>query len=135
MNATASDKHIGVTSVEFLIDNVSRGTDSTSPYSLAFNSTTLSNGTHSLVVKAAGRGRQHRHLDRGQLLGEQHGVDHLYRDGIQRHGRDRQWGRPLVHGDRGTMGNTTDKDFFAISLNANETLRVDMSGGPSGSDY
>ncbi|MFO1493680.1 MAG: Ig-like domain-containing protein [Lysobacterales bacterium] len=52
LNATASD-NVGVTSVEFLIDNVSRGTDSTSPYSLAFNSTTLSNGTHSLVVKAA----------------------------------------------------------------------------------
>jgi hypothetical protein len=51
LNATASD-NVGVSSVEFFIDGVSRGTDSTSPYSLAFNSTTLSNGTHSLTVRA-----------------------------------------------------------------------------------
>lgn len=36
---------------------------------------------------------------------------------------------------QGTMGNTTDKDFYAISLNASESLRIDMSGGPSVSDY
>jgi hypothetical protein len=51
LNATASD-NVGVSSVEFFIDGVSRGTDSTSPYSLAFNSTTLSNGTHSLTARA-----------------------------------------------------------------------------------
>ncbi|MGH8030419.1 MAG: carbohydrate-binding protein CenC, partial [Arenimonas sp.] len=35
----------------------------------------------------------------------------------------------------GTMGNTTDKDFFALGLAANETVKVVMSGGPSTSDY
>ncbi len=52
LNATASD-NIGVTNVEFLIDGVSRGSDSTAPYSLAFNSATLTNGTHALTARAS----------------------------------------------------------------------------------
>ncbi|MCC6561317.1 MAG: proprotein convertase P-domain-containing protein [Xanthomonadales bacterium] len=52
LNATASD-NVGVTGVEFLIDGVSRGSDSTSPYSLAFNSTALANGSHTLTARAA----------------------------------------------------------------------------------
>ena len=51
LNATASD-NVGVSSVEFFIDGVSRGSDTTSPYSLAFNSTTLTNGTHALTARA-----------------------------------------------------------------------------------
>ena len=50
-NATASD-NVGVTSVEFIVDGVSRGTDTTAPYSLAFNSTALTNGSHTLVARA-----------------------------------------------------------------------------------
>jgi hypothetical protein len=34
----------------------------------------------------------------------------------------------------GTMGNTTDKDYFAVSLNANEKLTLNMTG-PTGKDY
>jgi hypothetical protein len=34
----------------------------------------------------------------------------------------------------GTMGNTTDKDYFAISLRANEKITLNMTG-PSGKDY
>ncbi|HWT15641.1 MAG TPA: Ig-like domain-containing protein [Patescibacteria group bacterium] len=51
LNATASD-NVGVSSVEFFIDGVSRGTDSASPWSLSFNSTALTNGTHSLTARA-----------------------------------------------------------------------------------
>ena len=51
LNATASD-NVGVASVEFFIDGVSRGSDTTSPYSLGFNSTTLTNGTHALTARA-----------------------------------------------------------------------------------
>ena len=51
LNATASD-NVGVTSVEFFIDGVTRGSDTTSPYSLSFNSTTLANGSHSLTARA-----------------------------------------------------------------------------------
>jgi hypothetical protein len=37
-------------------------------------------------------------------------------------------------GITGTMGNTTDKDHFALSLNANEKLTIGMTG-PSTTDY
>lgn len=49
--ASASD-NVGVSKVEFYVDSVLKGTDTTSPYSLAFNSTTVSNATHSLTAKA-----------------------------------------------------------------------------------
>ena len=49
--ATATDD-VGVTNVEFYIDNVLRGSDSTAPYSIAYNSNSLVNGTHSLTAKA-----------------------------------------------------------------------------------
>lgn len=51
LSASASD-NVGVTLVEFYIDNVLKGSDSTSPYSMTLNSTTLSNGSHALTAKA-----------------------------------------------------------------------------------
>ncbi|MDE3245768.1 MAG: M4 family metallopeptidase, partial [Acidobacteriota bacterium] len=49
--ATASDAN-GVTKVEFYVDGVLKGTDTTAPFSLALDSTTLANGSHTLVAKA-----------------------------------------------------------------------------------
>jgi hypothetical protein len=51
LSSSASD-NVGVTKVEFYVDGLLKGTDTTAPYSLALNSTTLSNGSHSLVAKA-----------------------------------------------------------------------------------
>ncbi|MES2298713.1 MAG: Ig-like domain-containing protein [Pseudomonadota bacterium] len=51
LSATASD-NVGVTKVEFYVDNVLKGSSTTSPYALALNSTTLSNASHSLTAKA-----------------------------------------------------------------------------------
>ncbi len=51
LSATASDD-IGVANVEFYIDDVLRGSDSSAPYSLVFDSRTIANGTHSLTAKA-----------------------------------------------------------------------------------
>lgn len=50
-NATATD-NVGVSKVEFLVDGSLKGSDTTTPYALSFNSTSLSNGSHSLVAKA-----------------------------------------------------------------------------------
>ena len=50
-SATATD-NVGVTKVEFYVDGVLKGTDTTSPYSMTLDSTTLTNATHSLVAKA-----------------------------------------------------------------------------------
>ncbi len=51
VTATASD-NVGVSKVEFFIDNVLVGTDSASPYAYTWNSAAATNGTHVLVAKA-----------------------------------------------------------------------------------
>ena len=51
LSATASD-NVGVSKVEFYVDNVLKATDTASPYSTTLDSTTLANGSHSLVAKA-----------------------------------------------------------------------------------
>jgi hypothetical protein len=51
VTASASD-NVGVTSVEFYLDNVLQSTDNTSPYSWSWNTTATSNGSHSLTTKA-----------------------------------------------------------------------------------
>jgi hypothetical protein len=50
-SANASD-NAGVSRVEFFVDNVLKGTDSSAPYTLTFNSTTVADGAHALVAKA-----------------------------------------------------------------------------------
>ena len=50
-NANATD-NVGVTKVEFYVDGALKGTDTASPWSYAFNSTGVSNGTHVLTAKA-----------------------------------------------------------------------------------
>ncbi len=51
LSASASD-NVGVSKVEFWIDSVLKGTVLTPPYTLALDSTTLSDGSHTLVAKA-----------------------------------------------------------------------------------
>ena len=49
--ATASDD-VGVDHVEFLLDGALLGSDATSPYAYAWNSTTATNGSHVLTARA-----------------------------------------------------------------------------------
>ncbi len=49
--ATATD-NVGVTKVEFTVDGVLKGADTTAPYGMTLDSTTLANGSHTLVAKA-----------------------------------------------------------------------------------
>lgn len=51
VTASASD-NVGVSKVEFFIDNTLVGTDSAAPHAYAWNSATATNGTHVLVAKA-----------------------------------------------------------------------------------
>jgi hypothetical protein len=51
VTASASD-NVGVSSVELLIDGALFGTDTTSPYTFSWNTTSATNGTHSLYTKA-----------------------------------------------------------------------------------
>ncbi len=49
--ANATD-NVGVTKVEFYVDGALVGTNTAAPYTLAYDSTKLANGAHSLVAKA-----------------------------------------------------------------------------------
>lgn len=51
LSATASD-NVAVANVTFWVDGVPVGSDATAPYSLSLDSTTLINGSHSLIAKA-----------------------------------------------------------------------------------
>ncbi len=51
MTASASD-NVGVTKVEFYLDNVLQSTSTAAPYSWSWNTTTAANGAHALTSKA-----------------------------------------------------------------------------------
>ena len=52
LTATATD-NVGVAGVQFLVDNNALGAeDTTSPYSVTWNTTTVANGTHTLTARA-----------------------------------------------------------------------------------
>jgi hypothetical protein len=51
LNATATD-NVGVAKVEFYVDNGLVGTSTAAPYSVAYDATLLSKGSHNLVAKA-----------------------------------------------------------------------------------
>lgn len=51
ITANASD-NVGVTNVEFYVDNILLGADTSSPYSYAWDTTTATNGGHSLTAMA-----------------------------------------------------------------------------------
>lgn len=50
-SASASD-NVGVSKVEFYVDGALKATDTSAPYSASLDSTTLADGSHSLVAKA-----------------------------------------------------------------------------------
>ena len=53
LTATATD-NVGVAGVQFLVDNSQIGAgDTTSPYSVSWNTTTVANGTHTLTMLAS----------------------------------------------------------------------------------
>jgi aqualysin 1 len=49
--ATASD-NVGVTRVDFYVDGNNVGNDTTEPYSVSWDTTTVSNGNHSIIARA-----------------------------------------------------------------------------------
>jgi hypothetical protein len=134
LSAAATD-NVAVTKVEFLVDGVLKGTDTTSPFSLPLDSTTLTNASHSLTAKA---------YDAMNNVGTSAAVAFTVNNPVSTQFNETEsngtaaTANVVGHAYQtivGTMGNTTDKDFFALALAANETVKVVMSGGPSTSDY
>jgi hypothetical protein len=134
LSATASD-NAGVAKVEFLVDGVLKGTDTTSPYSMTLDSTTLTNASHSLVAKA---------YDAANNVGTSAAVAFTVNNATSTQFNEVESNGTVGTANTvatsfativGTMGNTTDKDYFKLGLAAGEKIKIVMSGGPSTSDY
>lgn len=136
-DASASD-NVGVTSVEFYVDGTLKGSDATAPYALAFDSTTVADGSHTLTAKA---------YDAAGNVGTSTAVGFNVSNAVtpppstafaEVEGNGSVSAANVVARSysqiTGTMGNSNDKDYFALSLTAGETLTVDMVG-PGGSNY
>jgi hypothetical protein len=134
-SATASDAN-GVSKVEFYVDGTLKATDTSSPFSATLDSTTLSNASHSLTAKA---------YDPSNNVGTSTAVSFTVSNSTGGTGFSEAESNGTAATANavartytaisGTMGNTTDKDYFALSLNANETLKINMTGPASPTDY
>ena len=131
--ATASDAN-GVSKVEFYVDGALQATDTASPWAATLDSTTLANGTHSLTAKA---------YDPSGNVGSSSAVSFSVSNSSGTTYTEAESNGSVsaanavarsYTGISGTMGNTTDKDYFALSLSANETLQIGMTG-PASTDY
>ncbi|MBI1753115.1 MAG: M4 family metallopeptidase [Acidobacteria bacterium] len=134
LSATASD-NVGVTKVEFYIDGALVGTDTTSPYSVTYNSANLANGTHSLVAKA---------YDAAGNVGSSTAVSFsvsnttggtTYNEVESNNTR----ATANVVADNvtkivGYMSATSDIDYFKLNVQPGKSITINMTG-PSGVDY
>ena len=127
LSATATD-NIGVTKVEFYVDTILKGTDTTSPYSMTLDSLTLSEGDHVLVGKA---------YDTTGNIGTSpsitfrvtHPGQTLY-DEVENNGTA---STANVIADSvtkivGYIGTSTDKDYFRINVAGGRSVTVSMTG-------
>jgi hypothetical protein len=134
LSATATD-NVGVTKVEFYIDGALVGTDTTSPYSVTYNSALLANGTHSLVAKA---------YDAAGNIGSSTAVSFTtsntttgttYNEVESNNTR----ATANVVADTvikivGYMSSTTDIDYFKVNVLPGKSITINMTG-PTGVDY
>jgi hypothetical protein len=132
LSATASD-NVGVSRVDFLVDGALKGSASSAPYAMSLDSTTLSNASHSLVAKAYDAAG-----NVGTSAAFAFSVNNSAGGAMNESEPNGSIANANVVGSNttitGTMGNSTDKDYFKVALAANQSLKVDMTG-PVGKDY
>ncbi|MDD1607656.1 MAG: M4 family metallopeptidase, partial [Methylococcaceae bacterium] len=127
-SATATDD-VGVTKVEFYVDNVLKGTDTTSPYSMTLDSLTLTAGSHILVGKA---------YDAAGNIGSSASVTFTINiapmpttyNEVENNGTT-QTANVIVDTVTkiiGYLGTSSDKDYFKINVAAGRTVTVNMTG-------
>ncbi|MCE1204422.1 MAG: M4 family metallopeptidase [Holophagaceae bacterium] len=134
LSATATD-NVGVTKVEFYIDGALVGSDTTSPYSVTYNSANLANGTHSLVAKA---------YDAAGNIGTSTAVSFSTSNtstGTTFNEVESNNTRATANvvGDTvnkivGYMSATTDIDYFKVNVQPGKSITINMTG-PTGVDY
>ncbi|MDD1615947.1 MAG: M4 family metallopeptidase [Methylococcaceae bacterium] len=127
-SATATDD-VGVTKVEFYVDNVLKGTDTTSPYSMTLDSLTLTAGSHILVGKA---------YDAAGNIGSSASVTFTINiaptpttyNEVENNGTTQTANviADTVTKIIGYLGTSNDKDYFKINVSAGRTVTVNMTG-------
>ena len=135
-NATATD-NVGVTKVEFYVDGVLKGTDTTSPYSMTLDSTTLTNASHTLTAKA---------YDAAGNIGTSTGATFTISNTASATYNEVEANNTQATAN--AVGDTVTKivgffpsasdndDYFNVTLLAGHTLTVDMVGPTASSqDY
>ncbi len=126
-SATATD-NVGVAKVEFHVDGVLKGVDTAAPWSLAFDSTSLSNGSHTLIAKA---------YDAAGNMGTSAGVAFSVSNVVSTTFNEVEGNGSLATANAagdgvtkivGYVGNSTDQDFFRINVAPGRTVTVNMTG-------
>jgi hypothetical protein len=128
-SATATD-NIGVTKVEFYVDNNLKGTDATTPYSMSLDSLTLTEGSHILAGKA---------YDAAGNIGTSASVaftvnntgpaPSAYNE-VESNGTISTANviADTVTKITGYIGTSTDQDYFKINAAAGRAVTVNMTG-------
>jgi hypothetical protein len=127
-SATATD-NIGVTKVEFYVDNKLKGTDTTAPYSMPLDSLTLIDGNYSLVGKA---------YDAAGNIGVSTSVPFIVNNGsptptyseVENNGTASTANviPDTVTKVTGFIGASSDKDYFKINVAGGRSVTANMTG-------
>ena len=127
-SATATD-NVGVTKVEFYVDNTLKGTDTTSPYSMILDSLSLIDGNYTLVGKA---------YDAAGNIGISTSVPFIVKNGpttatyneVENNGTTRTANgiADTVTKIVGYIGTASDQDYFKINVAGGRSVTVSMTG-------
>lgn len=134
VSANATD-NVGVASVDFYAGTTLIGTDTTAPYSISFNTTTVANGSYTLTAKAKD-GAGNVGTSTGVSVTVSNGGGGTTQDEKESNGSFSQANTVPVSGTtvKGYISSSSDKDYFKVTLGAGKTLQATLTP-PSGSDF
>ena len=128
-SATSTD-NIGVTKVEFYVDNELKGTDTTSPYSMTLDSLTLTEGNHTLMGKAYDTAGNIGTSTSVAFTVNNTGPTPTTYNEAENNGTTSAANviADTVTKIVGYIGTSTDKDYFKINVAAGRAVTVSMTG-------
>jgi len=134
VSASATD-NVGVASVDFYAGTTLIGSDTTAPYSLSWNTTTVSNGTYSITAKAKD-GAGNVGTSSGVSVTVSNSGTGTTQNEAEPNGSYNQGNVVAVSGTtvKAYISSSTDDDYFKVTLGAGKTLQAVMTP-PSGSDF
>jgi Zn-dependent metalloprotease len=134
LSATATD-NVGVTRVEYYVDGTLKGMTTAAPHALGLDSKTLANASHSLVIKAYDAA--------GNVGTSATATFAVYNASVVSSYSEVESNNTLAIANvlantitkvTGTLGSSTDQDFFKLTVGAGRTVTVSMTG-PAGKDF